>query len=177
MVALTGDYELTFAFTLNTGTLRERVINSTRKLNGGEWHKIWIDYNDYHVRFMVNTNVDMVDLLPEEQFGPFEVSCSLLLGKHSKVPQIIHYREACSLEEQQLIYSRKHQSNKVLLDALEVWLSMEKFSTYTATCQYIFLKLSRIVSLHAYPIPVRMELNVKNYGRTSSVSVKIHGHM
>lgn len=74
MVALTGDYELTFAFTLNTGTLRERVINSTRKLNGGEWHKIWIDYNDYHVRFMINTNVDMVDLLPEEQFGPFEVS-------------------------------------------------------------------------------------------------------
>ena len=74
LVALTGDYELTFAFTLNTGTLRERVINSTRKLNGGEWHKIWIDYNDYHVRFMINTNVDMVDLLPEEQFGPFEVS-------------------------------------------------------------------------------------------------------
>ncbi|KAL7024734.1 hypothetical protein ACKWTF_013185 [Chironomus riparius] len=74
LVALTGDYELTFAFTLNTGTLRERVINSTRKLNGGEWHKIWIDYNDYHVRFMINTNVDMVDLLPEEQFGPFEGS-------------------------------------------------------------------------------------------------------
>lgn len=74
MVALTGDYQLTFTFTLNTGTMREMVINSTRKLNGGEWHKIWIDYNDYHVRFMINTNVKMVDLLPEEEFGPFEVN-------------------------------------------------------------------------------------------------------
>jgi hypothetical protein len=72
-VALTGDYQLTFSFTLNTGAMREMVINSTRKLNGGEWHKIWIDYNDYHVRFMINTNVKMVDLLPEEEFGPFEV--------------------------------------------------------------------------------------------------------
>lgn len=74
LVALTGDYQLTFAFTLNTGTSREMVINSNRKLNGGEWHKIWIDYNYYHVRFMINTDYEMVDLLPEEEFGPFEGS-------------------------------------------------------------------------------------------------------
>lgn len=74
LVALTGDYQLTFAFTLNTGTSREMVINSNRKLNGGEWHKIWIDYNDYHVRFMINTDYQMVDLLAEEEFGPFEGS-------------------------------------------------------------------------------------------------------
>lgn len=73
-MALTGDYQLTFAFTLNTGTSREMVINSNRKLNGGEWHKIWIDYNDYHVRFMINTDYQMVDLLAEEEFGPFEGS-------------------------------------------------------------------------------------------------------
>ncbi|TMW48106.1 hypothetical protein DOY81_006814 [Sarcophaga bullata] len=74
MVALTGDYQLTFNFTLSTGTARELVINSHRKLNGGEWHKIWIDYNEYHVRFMINTDYQMVDLLPEEEFGPFEGS-------------------------------------------------------------------------------------------------------
>ncbi|KAM7357468.1 axotactin isoform 3-T7 [Cochliomyia hominivorax] len=74
MVALTGDYQLTFNFTLSTGTARELVINSHRKLNGGEWHKIWIDYNQYHVRFMINTDYQTVDLLPEEEFGPFEGS-------------------------------------------------------------------------------------------------------
>uniref|UniRef100_A0A336LE54 CSON009010 protein n=1 Tax=Culicoides sonorensis TaxID=179676 RepID=A0A336LE54_CULSO len=74
MVALTGDYQLTFNFTLSTGTTRELVINSNRKLNAGEWHKIWIDYNEYHVRFMINTDYQMVDLLPEEEFGPFEGS-------------------------------------------------------------------------------------------------------
>lgn len=74
LVALTGDYQLTFAFTLNTGTSREMVINSNKKLNGGEWHKIWIDYNYYHVRFMINKDYQMVDLLAEEEFGPFEGS-------------------------------------------------------------------------------------------------------
>ncbi|XP_030373394.1 uncharacterized protein LOC115623264 [Scaptodrosophila lebanonensis] len=74
MVALTGDYQLTFNFTLSTGTTRELVINSHRRLNGGEWHKIWIDYNEYHVRFMINTDYQMLDLLPEEEFGPFEGS-------------------------------------------------------------------------------------------------------
>ncbi|XP_037048941.1 contactin-associated protein-like 5 isoform X3 [Bradysia coprophila] len=74
MVALTGDYQLTFNFTLSTGTTRELVINSNRKLNGGEWHKIWIDYNEYHVRFMINTDYQMINLRPEEEFGPFEGS-------------------------------------------------------------------------------------------------------
>ncbi|XP_043284971.1 uncharacterized protein axo isoform X2 [Venturia canescens] len=74
MVALASDYRLTFNFTLNTGTNRELEVISRRKLNNGEWQKIWIDYNDYHVRFMINTDFQMVDLLPEEEFGPFEGS-------------------------------------------------------------------------------------------------------
>ncbi|KMR03921.1 contactin-associated 2 [Lasius niger] len=74
MVALTSEYQLTFNFTLNTGTIRELEVRSRRKLNNGEWQKIWIDYNDYHVRFMINTDSQMVDLLPEEEFGPFEGS-------------------------------------------------------------------------------------------------------
>ncbi|XP_028171910.1 contactin-associated protein-like 5 isoform X3 [Ostrinia furnacalis] len=74
MVALTSEHELTFNFTLNTGTTRKLVINSKRKLNGGEWHKIWIDYNFYHVRFMLNTERKMLNLLQEEEFGPFEGS-------------------------------------------------------------------------------------------------------
>lgn len=49
-------------------------IKSGRQLNSGEWQKIWIDYNEHHVRFMINTDYQMVDLLPEEEFGPFEGS-------------------------------------------------------------------------------------------------------
>lgn len=68
------EYLLTFNFTLNTGASRGLEIKSRRKLNQGEWHKLWIDYNQYHVRFMINTDVEMVDLRPEEEFGPFEGS-------------------------------------------------------------------------------------------------------
>ncbi|KAG5872607.1 hypothetical protein JTB14_002128 [Gonioctena quinquepunctata] len=74
MVALTSDFQLTFNFTLNTGVSKELVIISGRKLNGGEWHKVWIDYNKYHVRFMINEEFQMVNLKPEEEFGPFEGS-------------------------------------------------------------------------------------------------------
>ncbi|XP_075225876.1 axotactin isoform X2 [Lycorma delicatula] len=74
MVALTSDFLLTFNFTLNTGKPRELEIKSQRRLNSGEWQKIWIDYNKHHVRFMINTDYQMVDLLPEEEFGPFEGS-------------------------------------------------------------------------------------------------------
>lgn len=65
---------MTFNFTLNTGRTRELKIESARKLNGGEWQKIWIDYNEHHVRFMINTEYRMEDLSPEEEFGPFEGS-------------------------------------------------------------------------------------------------------
>ncbi|XP_014243197.1 contactin-associated protein like 5-1 isoform X3 [Cimex lectularius] len=74
MVALTSDFQLTFNFTLNTGNSRELAVKSQRKLNSGEWQKIWIDYNEHHVRFMINTDYQMVDLLPDEEFGPFEGS-------------------------------------------------------------------------------------------------------
>jgi hypothetical protein len=68
------DDELLFKFTLEGGVEREMKIKSDRKLNGGDWQKIWIDYNEHHVRFMINTKDEMVDLKPGEQFGPFEGS-------------------------------------------------------------------------------------------------------
>lgn len=74
MVTLTSENLLEFNFTLNTGTNRGLQVNSSRKLNTGEWHKIWIDYNEYHVRVMINTDYRMLDLLQEEEFGPFEGS-------------------------------------------------------------------------------------------------------
>ncbi|XP_026677276.1 contactin-associated protein-like 2 [Diaphorina citri] len=90
MVALQSDYFLTFKFTLNKGNEREVVVNSHRKLNSGEWQKIWIDYNEHHVRVMVNTDQSMVDLAPDEEFGPFEGSMfiggateDILLRNHS----------------------------------------------------------------------------------------------
>lgn len=73
-IVLFSDFQLTFNFTLNTGVSKELVIISGRKLNGGEWHKVWIDYNKYHVRFMINEDFQMVNLKPEEEFGPFEGS-------------------------------------------------------------------------------------------------------
>ncbi|CAG9767385.1 unnamed protein product [Ceutorhynchus assimilis] len=93
MIALTSDFQLTFNFTLNTGVSKELVIDSGRRLNGGEWHKLWIDYNKYHVRFMINEDYQMVDLKPEEEFGPFEGSMFIggapydLLDSRSSVHQ------------------------------------------------------------------------------------------
>lgn len=104
MVALTGDYQLTFNFTLSTGTTRELVINSHRKLNGGEWHKIWIDYNEYHVRFMINTDYQMVDLLPEEEFGPFEGSM-YIGGATAYVSNILSFLLFCFNPILSLFYS------------------------------------------------------------------------
>ncbi|KAK0082695.1 hypothetical protein PV325_009995 [Microctonus aethiopoides] len=90
MVVLTSDYRLTFNFTLNTGTNREMEVKSQRKLNNGEWQKIWIDYNDYHVRFMINTDSQMVELLPEEEFGPFEGSMFIggATAEHLKTSEV-----------------------------------------------------------------------------------------
>ncbi|XP_061934180.1 axotactin isoform X2 [Apis cerana] len=72
MVALTSEYRLTFNFTLSTGVIKGIEVESKRKLNNGEWQKIWIDYNNYHVRLMINTDSQMLDL--EDKFGPFEGS-------------------------------------------------------------------------------------------------------
>lgn len=74
VVALTGDRQLTFNFTLNTGAPRDMIIRTERKLNGGDWHKIWIDYNEHHVRLRINTEGEMRELHSEEEFGPFEGS-------------------------------------------------------------------------------------------------------
>ncbi|XP_065161032.1 axotactin-like isoform X1 [Atheta coriaria] len=91
MVALTSDFQLTFNFTLNTGVSKEIVIISGRKLNGGEWHKLWIDYNKYHVRVMINEDYRMVDLKPEEEFGPFEGS--MFIGG---APDFLHPKSSIS---------------------------------------------------------------------------------
>ncbi|XP_074101561.1 axotactin isoform X2 [Cotesia typhae] len=90
MVVLTSEYRLTFNFTLNTGANREMEVKSRRKLNNGEWQKIWIDYNDYHVRFMINTDFQMVELLPEEEFGPFEGSMFIggATAEHLKTSEV-----------------------------------------------------------------------------------------
>jgi hypothetical protein len=84
-----SDFVLTFNFTLNTGKPRELEIKSQRKLNSGEWQKIWIDYNEHHVRFMINTDYQMVDLLPEEEFGPFEGS--MFIGGATEYIIILSY--------------------------------------------------------------------------------------
>lgn len=54
--------------------MRGLEVASKRKLNNGEWQKIWIDYNDYHVRVMINKVYKMIDLKADEEFGPFEGS-------------------------------------------------------------------------------------------------------
>ncbi|XP_017768097.1 PREDICTED: uncharacterized protein LOC108556443 [Nicrophorus vespilloides] len=91
MVALTNDYQLTFNFTLNTGVSKELVVTSDRRLNAGEWHKLWIDYNKYHVRFMINEEYAMDNLKPEEEFGPFEGS--MFIGG---APDFLHPKSSVS---------------------------------------------------------------------------------
>ncbi|KAG8306325.1 hypothetical protein J6590_049693 [Homalodisca vitripennis] len=103
MVALTSEFHLTFNFTMNTGKPRALAIKSSRRLNSGEWQKIWIDYNQHHVRFMINTDYQMVDLLPEEEFGPFEGS--MFIGGATELrtcclgKKLDPLRAVCSLAE------------------------------------------------------------------------------
>lgn len=54
---------------------------------------------------------------------------------------------------------------------------MERFLTFTATCQFTYQRLLRTVSLLVYQIHARTELSAKNYGQTSSANVRILGHM
>lgn len=49
-------------------------VKSSRDLNSGEWQQVWIDYNEYHVRFTVNQESILVDLNDGEEFGPFEAT-------------------------------------------------------------------------------------------------------
>jgi len=63
----------TLEFSIN-GEPRNVTVKSTRDLNSGEWQQVWIDYNEYHVRFTVNQESILVDLNDGEEFGPFEAT-------------------------------------------------------------------------------------------------------
>ena len=67
------DHKLTLEFSIN-GEPRNVTVKSSRDLNSGEWQQVWIDYNEYHVRFTVNQESILVDLNDGEEFGPFEAT-------------------------------------------------------------------------------------------------------
>ncbi len=67
------DHQLTLQFSIN-GEQRHVTVKSSRVLNSGEWQQVWIDYNQYHVRFTVNSESALVDLADGEAFGPFEAT-------------------------------------------------------------------------------------------------------
>lgn len=67
------DHKLTLEFSIN-GEPRSVTVKSSRDLNSGEWQQVWIDYNEYHVRFTVNQESILVDLNDGEEFGPFEAT-------------------------------------------------------------------------------------------------------
>ena len=67
------DHKLTLEFSIN-GEPRSVSVKSSRDLNSGEWQQVWIDYNEYHVRFTVNQESILVDLNDGEEFGPFEAT-------------------------------------------------------------------------------------------------------
>lgn len=67
------EYKLTLEFSIN-GEPRSVTVKSSRDLNSGEWQQVWIDYNEYHVRFTVNQESILVDLNDGEEFGPFEAT-------------------------------------------------------------------------------------------------------
>ena len=68
-----SDHKLTLEFSIN-GEPRSVTVKSSRDLNSGEWQQVWIDYNEYHVRFTVNQESILVDLNDGEEFGPFEAT-------------------------------------------------------------------------------------------------------
>ena len=70
---LRADHKLTLEFSIN-GEPRSVSVKSSRDLNSGEWQQVWIDYNEYHVRFTVNQESILVDLNDGEEFGPFEAT-------------------------------------------------------------------------------------------------------
>ncbi|XP_059351285.1 axotactin-like isoform X3 [Daphnia carinata] len=72
-VLLVNDHKLTLEFSIN-GEPRSVTVKSSRDLNSGEWQQVWIDYNEYHVRFTVNQESILVDLNDGEEFGPFEAT-------------------------------------------------------------------------------------------------------
>ncbi|XP_046452961.1 uncharacterized protein LOC124200702 isoform X3 [Daphnia pulex] len=72
-VLLVNEYKLTLEFSIN-GEPRSVTVKSSRDLNSGEWQQVWIDYNEYHVRFTVNQESILVDLNDGEEFGPFEAT-------------------------------------------------------------------------------------------------------
>jgi len=72
-VLLVNDHILTMEFSIN-GEPRSVSVKSSRDLNSGEWQQVWIDYNEYHVRFTVNQESILVDLNDGEEFGPFEAT-------------------------------------------------------------------------------------------------------
>ncbi|KAK4045709.1 hypothetical protein OUZ56_033583 [Daphnia magna] len=72
-VLLVNDHKLTLEFSIN-GEPRSVSVKSSRDLNSGEWQQVWIDYNEYHVRFTVNQESILVDLNDGEEFGPFEAT-------------------------------------------------------------------------------------------------------
>lgn len=51
---------------------KQSVVISQRKLNNGEWHQVWVDYESRHMRFTVNLDSFMIDLDIGEEFDQFE---------------------------------------------------------------------------------------------------------
>lgn len=87
------DHKLTLEFSIN-GEPRSVVVKSSRDLNSGEWQQVWIDYNEYHVRFTVNQESVLVDLNDGEEFGPFEAT--LFIGGAPEYVLEVHvFRITC----------------------------------------------------------------------------------
>ncbi|XP_002739984.1 axotactin-like [Saccoglossus kowalevskii] len=58
-------------FTFDTGSREANLTVPTLPLNDGNWHKIWIEYDAYHVRFTVDMISTWFQLMEGEIFGPF----------------------------------------------------------------------------------------------------------
>lgn len=70
-VSVISENEMLFEYSVNQEP-KQSVVISHRKLNDGEWHQVWVDYERRHMRFTVNLDSFMIDLDVGEEFDQFE---------------------------------------------------------------------------------------------------------
>lgn len=68
---LSSEYEITFEFSVNDSP-RSVKLTSNRRLNTGEWQHIWVDSDEHHMRFTVNSMSEIIDLDNDDEISAYE---------------------------------------------------------------------------------------------------------
>ncbi|XP_070555549.1 axotactin-like [Ptychodera flava] len=81
-------------FKFNTGKREANATVRAKSLNDGNWHYVSVEYNQYHVRFTVDTVTSWFNLIKDEEFGPF-TGPLYVGGMSSEYANVIPGLEGC----------------------------------------------------------------------------------